>query len=440
MNGKKQGHLTKDEEEVAETLYALASMFSDTNKANQPGSSDDPTSSKLLNGEDADEVEDTPNLSGSKGKLVKLQSFKEAKTPESSSSKQTSRPQVSSELIDFGQATVSGYQNGKNNGKCSFQSPTRTRSCNTNGSSLRVPVWLESTNTEKCTQNTVQSEKSWKRSSAHVYISRLIKVLQIPENREGSLENFSNLSTSGGAHNLTRSNGSRITDALFSGTTHSAANKELAKIEHDVFSNNKTFIQDRQLAQETSALCSSAKEDFHDFLSLGTTSYSDVNKEHIHEAPKQFHAPSYVQQSQKYSGLTTQQVQLPQYLSSSSTVNGSFPGPMDWRPAQYNNSGGVGPANLPDWKNGNTGSPLNCAQALFPHLLGSNQQHFSPQHSQQHIMKMSAISSTLPLPKVEINLRHHQHYQHHNRQFPLGFFERGKVPLYSDNVQQLQLP
>lgn len=32
---QKKGHITKDEKEVAETLFALAGMFSDTNKADQ---------------------------------------------------------------------------------------------------------------------------------------------------------------------------------------------------------------------------------------------------------------------------------------------------------------------------------------------------------------------------------------------------------------------
>lgn len=43
---QKQGRITKDEEEVAETLYALAGMFSDANRANQSGSNDEPPEPK----------------------------------------------------------------------------------------------------------------------------------------------------------------------------------------------------------------------------------------------------------------------------------------------------------------------------------------------------------------------------------------------------------
>lgn len=39
---QKQGHITKDEEEVAEALYALAGMFSDTNKSSPELDDDQP--------------------------------------------------------------------------------------------------------------------------------------------------------------------------------------------------------------------------------------------------------------------------------------------------------------------------------------------------------------------------------------------------------------
>ncbi|CAA0841175.1 Unknown protein [Striga hermonthica] len=174
---------------------------------------------------------------------------------------------VSSEqLIDLEQVTASGDQYGKkynpmdHNYNSSSQSPTEMQSCCTPGSSLRSAVWVGSTNatsqppviensitTEKCTpQIAVQSDKSWKRSSTHVYISRLIKVLQMPKNKEGS------------------------------------SKKAPATVEHDIFLNER-IIED-------------AKVGFYDFLSLDTkyrSSYTsaDINREgHSHEGREQFHS------------------------------------------------------------------------------------------------------------------------------------------------------
>ncbi|GER57028.1 homocysteine S-methyltransferase family protein [Striga asiatica] len=449
----KRAHITKDEEEVAETLYALATMFSHPNKANKPASSKLLNNSQEETGVSANAVEDTriwpqreesektsskvtrevtccsPNISRSEGKLVKLQSCNGVK--------KSDRPRVSSEqLIDQEQVTASGDRYGKKyNPMCykynssknlgSSQSPTEMQSCDTPGSSLRSPVWVENTNAtsqplliensitnEKCTQIAVQSENSWKRSSTHVYISRLIKVWQIPKNKEES------------------------------------SKKSPAKIEQDIFL-NKRIIQDEQLAPEASALCS-AKVGFYDFLSLGTEYCSshtsaDINREgHSHEGREQFHSGllpfSLSPNSSSFHGhnsaLTPQEVQLPEYPSSS-TVNGNFAAKMEMQPQKQwlaQHKSGVGPTQLNDWKNGTAGPPpstVNCAErALLPHLLGPKD---------QQVMSSAAISSSLPLQNMKIDSRYHQQLLH-NRQIPLGFFERNRAAFCLDNVQQLQLP
>ncbi|CAA0841177.1 Unknown protein [Striga hermonthica] len=119
-------------------------------------------------------------------------------------------------------------------------------------------------------------------------------------------------------------------------------------------------------------------------------------------------------------------VKLPQYPSSSMHPQ------KQWL-AQHNS--GVGPTHLNDWKNGSTGPPppmVNCARrALLPHLLGPTKD--------QQFMSSAISSSSLPLQNMKINSRYHQQLLH-NRQIPLGFFERNLAAFCSDNIQQLQLP
>ncbi|KAI3464840.1 hypothetical protein Pfo_021503 [Paulownia fortunei] len=504
----KQGDITKDEEEVAETLYALASMFSDTYKANQPGLDDEPPETKssaiLEAGSSMNAVQDTGilTLREESRKISSKVTLEAASGHPSASGVQSNlslgpRPRVSTlditpsgeQAIDLEQVTASGIQYGKNyypmddkhNGL--FLSPslsaTGAPSSETQGSCLRLPAWFESTNyasqprviensvtSEKYTQVAVESKKSWKRSSAHVYISRLIKVLQISERKEGLLEKPTQVTACGGAelqphvstHNQMTGVNGRNGGVSFNGIAPAAAEKDSAEIQNDIRL-HKRPIQDQQLASETSASCSTKQG--YDFLSLGTgvcglDASEGVNSEGCsHEAPKQFHV-SYMQSENHsamlfslaqngyssifhghISALAAQQVQPPQYLSST-----GFTTPtgrqlelqqQKWAaqlPTQYN-AGGVGGApHLPDWKNGGRDSPsmLNYAHALFPHLhaaLGSKYQQFSP--PQQQLM---AINSSLPLSNVK---RHHYHH------LPLGF-ERNGAAFYPENMQQLQLP
>ncbi|KAL3639064.1 hypothetical protein CASFOL_016971 [Castilleja foliolosa] len=444
---KKRGHISKDEEEVAETLFALASMFSEPINKKSPtiletGSSMNAVedvgmpavreeSTKINSEVILESTCHSPNLMDSKAQIVKSQSSSGAKKRD---------------VIDLEHVPASEAQFGNNYyptddtyNETGYQCSETQRSCQ------RLPGWLKSTNfaskqrvtennisTEKCLV-AVQSNKSWKRSSAHVYISRLIKVLQITEkNDERSPEKPAQLTS-------------------FNDIIVSAVEKGPSEIKNDIFP-HKRLIQDRQLASETSTLYSA--KDGYNFLSLGMElnragpSYAAPRQVHASYAESQKH-PSMLfslpqngySSSYKYgdnSALAAQQVQAPQYLSSCSTItNGNYTARMglqqqkraDQIRDQYNTVG-VGSSHIiPDWRNEKTESTsthVNCAQALFPNLMGSTKyQQFIPPSEQQR--RLASIDSSFSLPNVKMN-------QH--RQFPLGFQRNGGPAFYYGNAHQ----
>lgn len=172
------------------------------------------------------------------------------------------------------------------------------------------------------TRVAVESKKSWKRCSAHVYISRLIKVLQISDRKEGLPEKPTQLTTCGSAelqprvstHNQITGINGRNGGASFSGIDDSAVQKDSSEIQNDILL-HKRPIQDQQMASETSALCSAKQVSSlqhlldenscfylntkflqgYDFLSLGTElcgldADESVNRAgRSHEPSQQFH-------------------------------------------------------------------------------------------------------------------------------------------------------
>ncbi|KAL0325863.1 UNVERIFIED_CONTAM: hypothetical protein Sradi_5155600 [Sesamum radiatum] len=515
----KQGHITKDEEEVAETLYALAGMFSDVKKDNMPELQDETPEIKSPAIPDAGSlsaVADTglqalqeeshkmsskvtleaashpPDVMDSTAQVLNFQFSGDAQQPQSIKQPATAstsgvqsdlsldrRPMISTpDMNPSGERAIAPEQaTASQNGKHFYPMDDKNNgalSSETQRSHIRIPAWFENTNhasqpcatedsitAEKCTQAAAGSKRTWKRCSAHVHISRLIKVLQVSETKEGLLERPTRLTTCVGAelqppvstHNQMTGMNSGVP---FNGVTSSTAEKDSAEFQNDILL-HKRPLQGQPLASETS----SAKQGYN-FLSLGTgvggLDASDcMNRAgHGHEAPKQCyvsymqpqnHSPMLFSLSQSgyasstfhghNSALAGQQVQLPHYLSS--TVNSSFVGrtgqqlesqQQKWT-TQYN-SGKVGPPHLPDWKNvgRDSSSMLNYAHALFPHLhaaLGSKYQQLSPQQQQQ---LMAINSSSLPLSSVK---------RQHNLHIPLGF-ERNGTATYPENIPQLQLP
>ncbi|XP_042035839.1 uncharacterized protein LOC121782171 [Salvia splendens] len=456
---KKKRHITKDEEEVAETLYALAGMFTNANEADQQKVDDEKPeikSSTTLEEDTCRTLQDETRKISSEvtlgavcpsiSNVVNLTeevisqtlearqpepffSCKQAATPNAYGGKSDScpsstlRPLVSvhginqshEEEIHLDRVTASGLQYGKNKYKDLFPSPNLSAMQAASSETHRLfegttftsqPHVVESKiSSEKHTRVATESNNSRKRCSAHVYISRLIKVLQISDRKEGLPVKPAQPTNFRGSDNQMGRNG----DTYFSAIDIDAAEKGSSENQNG-FLLNKRPIQDEQMASETSA------KQGYDILSLGMgirgldTSESANGAGCFLEPPKQYYMPYTQSRNQSpmlyslprngYSSSphshnsALQAQQLSQYHTSSFT---------DRTGQYYNNTGGGGALRLPDWRNG---AVLN---SLFPHLhaaLGSKFQQLPP--SQQQVM---AINASLPL--------------HHN--LPLGFGRNGAV-------------
>ncbi|GFZ10371.1 hypothetical protein Acr_21g0009700 [Actinidia rufa] len=174
-------------------------------------------------------------------------------------------------------------------------------------SSPTIPAWLHITSsanppgsldngalTDKITQDSKDSvarKKSWKRCSAHEYICRLIKILQIAEKADRSLPTQ--------PAQLTPNEGSKQ-GVLFTTSTLNGVINDMngALSVHSIIGSaaDKKLIDDQQQASTTSALHTSLKQSF-DFLSLsaggsGIEAPNGVNK--VGDGPEpwtQFHGP-----------------------------------------------------------------------------------------------------------------------------------------------------
>lgn len=85
----------------------------------------------------------------------------------------------------------------------------------------------------------VQSKKSWKRCTAHMYISRLIKVMQVSERKKSLPEKI-------------HVNQIPILNGGTCGASSSGIQKDSSEITNDILL-HKRPIQDQQMATETSA-------------------------------------------------------------------------------------------------------------------------------------------------------------------------------------------
>ncbi|XP_057469885.1 uncharacterized protein LOC130758901 isoform X2 [Actinidia eriantha] len=174
-------------------------------------------------------------------------------------------------------------------------------------SSPTIPAWLRITSSanppgsldngalmDKITQDSKDSvarKKSWKRCSAHEYICRLIKILQIAEMADRSLPTQS--------AQLTPNEGSKQ-GVLFTTSNLNGVINDMngALSVHSIIGSaaDKKLIDGQQQASTTSALHTSLKQGF-DFLSLsaggsGIEAHNGVNK--VGDGPEpwtQFHGP-----------------------------------------------------------------------------------------------------------------------------------------------------
>ncbi|KAL8514697.1 hypothetical protein ACS0TY_013690 [Phlomoides rotata] len=389
----RKGHITKDEEEVAETLYALAGMFT-----HRPRPRPKLDSINEAQGEES-------RKTGSKITAHVL----EPTTP-------GFRSDLLCRQIDLQQGGVSGVQYDKCKGP-----PTSE----THKSCSRFPAWFESTilsSQPRVTENSitpvsVESKNSWKRCTAHVYISRLIKVLQISQRKESLPEKPTQLLTACGGAELQLC-GNQIAGRN-SGASSSGIQKDSSETQNDILVHKRPIQDQQQLQQatETSALCSFKQG--YDFLCLGAGERGD-------EARIQYHAP--YMQSQDHSAMLfplpqnghfytqnsalpsqqqqqQQQQQVPQYHHTSFTARTGQEQQL-LQTNYINRSGGRGESS--------SASVLNYAHALFPHLnaaLAAKYQH-----------QLLPLNNMLPL-----GLKRQQYH------LPLGF-ERNPPHLQLHNL------
>ncbi|XP_022857999.1 uncharacterized protein LOC111378939 isoform X1 [Olea europaea var. sylvestris] len=547
----KQEHVTKDEEEVAETLYALASMVPDTTKTKKlglDGETSEAKSSSLLQAKSSepapkDVAISTPqgaskkistrvsvkaaycpsNLTESTVQVVKIHSSGDATQPNLPFNKESSTtgasgvqlepslvPMLKMPTLDAtpsGELPITleqvGIQNAmphaftvnKSNDLSLWtgSSPTGALSSLTQGSCLqssstKLPAWFDQTNfaTPRSCEKSVTDEKlmsqdsqvpielkkSWKKCCAHVYITRLIKVLQLSERKDGLQEKPAHSSQNERLNLQPRASVDSQTNAIngsncvasFNYMAHSTSEKNSADIQNAILL-YKRLLQDQQRGYTTPGLCTSLKQD-SDFLSLaaggcGVDSSDRINRTgRSHEGSKHFHVPFIQPQNQSamllslhHNGYSStfpghastaaaQQIQLPPYLSSTlggpphvdATVPERQQSESDeqqkWMaqiPDQYHP--GLITPHLPDWQNGgrDSSSLLNYAQAHFPHFHSSLNPKYKGilQPQQQQI-----INSNSSVPHS--NLR-----RHYNR-LPSGF-ERNGASFHPESLQQLQL-
>ncbi|KAL0432350.1 UNVERIFIED_CONTAM: hypothetical protein Slati_2569300 [Sesamum latifolium] len=423
----KQGQITKDEEEVAETLYSLADMFSDIAKTNKP----------VLDGEPSEIKSSTIVEAGSS-----MTAAKDAEIPMQQEDSREINTRVtlesachSSVLVNSPEEVVT-YQSLDDAQQpelpFSEQSATPIASGIPSHSSLGPrPKMSTRDMIRSCEQTTAQKQVATSgiqyRNHHHPEEDKYKGLLLEPS-----------LSSTGAVGSNTQGSG-----------TLSSPDEFPAWLEN-------TNCATQPIVNENSITADKGP----DFLSLdagGSDSSWGVNRAGCsREALDQFNVSYQKQQNHSAmlfslsqngysstfhdhtSAAAAPKVQLPPYLSN--TFGGTVTAPLGqqlesqqqkWTSQlqpQYSPSGVGRPHLLPEWQNGGRNSPslLNYAQALFPHLhsvMGSKYQNFSPPQQQN-----SPVNSTLTLSNVE---RHHHRLN--------SAYERNGTALCSENASHMQL-
>ncbi|KAF5962033.1 hypothetical protein HYC85_003242 [Camellia sinensis] len=339
----------------------------------------------------------------------------------------------------------------------------------TQGPSLRsspakTPVWLgmapsvtlpgslrNGVLTEKDSRAPVGRNKPWKRCSAHVYVSRLIKVLQITEKKDMLPVLATQLTSNEGSKR-----GVIFTDNHLN-TVRSALNRSVS--EHNIVGYSaeknpievrnaillhKRLIQEHQQASSTSTLYTTQKKSF-DFLSLsarggGMEATNSANKVGNELEPlTQFQIPYLPSLAQNHTVLpyslpqirysstpftnnlsvaSAKQVQIQplQYMSHGPPRLSTAALPIQQRQriwtAQYKPVGVAGSYN-PNWENRRQDpSTIQFAQSIVQpshcslEVLGPKYAPIS-QHQQQQ-QQFNPVSSSLP--NVRAKRQHHHHH------------------------------
>lgn len=322
----------------------------------------------------------------------------------------------------------------------------------------------------------VARKKSWKRCSAHVYISRLIKVLQITEktntsptqltcNEESNQKVISTSKNLDGLRNGSKRNGS---NGIVSGHSivASAAGNNTNEVRNGSLLHKS--LLDQQQASATSPLYASQKQNF-DFLSLsngvgGFEAPNSLSKLGNGLEPlTQFQIPypfmpfsmsencfssSLSAYNLPVAAAKQVHIQSPPYIGSQllgSPHLSSSPlpkQPQQWlwtaqlAAAQQNPAG----SHIPNWQNGRHEYPSSAvhyaqnlvgSQPILPPSY-SSLEVLGPKYaplSQQQQQQLMYVTSPLPIAKSK---------RHHHRHLPSGYDVNG-VGSYSDAAWPLQL-
>ncbi|KAK4351878.1 hypothetical protein RND71_027396 [Anisodus tanguticus] len=345
-----EGPITKDEEEVAETLYALAGMIPDTetlskSKINsqlpevKPLHLPEPETSVIASGVV------TEDLAVSAGEAAKSKLFEDASRCDTSI--KTEQLEISLQPVVVACGYQANQQNThkekRNNGSILWPGLSAVgSSCSDILDSspqfpiAKFPAWFGSAGSDPQAQNVesylptmkdshvpLDLRKSFKRCAAHVYISQLTKVLQTASHHSQS-------SSPDGLKQETRIIQNSITGKV--NDMHgivSTAEKNPTEVRNAILL-HKRLLQDQQQVSTTSGFNSLVKQNV-DFLSLSAGSYEMKIAGHNLEAPVISHkhpAMHFLLPQNGYSSAsfrchpataTAQQVLMPPYFGGAST-------------------------------------------------------------------------------------------------------------------------
>ncbi|OIS96920.1 PREDICTED: uncharacterized protein LOC109234282 isoform X2 [Nicotiana attenuata] len=441
-----EGPITKDEEEVAETLYALAGMIPDTvtssaSKLNSQLSEmksalKEAEASMIANGvvKEEQEIRTTssqfndevskqfPEVAVSAGEAAKLKSSEDASQCDTSIS--TEQLEISLQPIvacGFQANQLNMLKEKRNNG--SLLRPGLSAGGSSCSDKLgfskqypiaKFPAWFGSTGADAQAQNaefslpTVKDSqvpldlrKSFKRCAAHVYISRLIKVLQTSAREDIVSSHPPQLSSHDGSKQGTRliqnSLTGKVNEMHGIDSTGSVACTTTEKNQTEVRNAillHQRLLQEQQQASTSSGVNSLVKQNI-DFLSLSAGSYVMKGANGANIAGHNLEAPltsqnhpamhfllpqnGYSSTSFRFHPATAsaQQVLLPPYLGGAST-RPSFAADMtlqsqtlqqnELRNAHFTDQYkfGVSTSQMRDWQNAGRQMPIfGPSQAQF---------------------------------------------------------------------------
>lgn len=504
-----EGPITKDEEEVAETLYALAGMIPDTGTLSESKINSqlqevkslnlpEPETSVIASGVvtaeqdvrttssqfSAEALKQFPDVAVSAGEAAKSKSFDDASQCDTSIN--TAQLEISLPVVASQANQQNTHKEKRNNGIAGSLLWPGLSAVGSSFSDIldsspqfpitKFPAWFGSTgsklqaqNAESCLPAVKDSQvppdlrKSFKRCAAHVYISRLTKVLQTAARGDTVSLHPSQSSSPDGLKQETRiiqnsptGKANDMHGIVSNGSIASTPEKNPTEVSNAILL-HKRLLQDQQQASTTSGFNSLLKQNV-DFLSLSTGSYvmKGTNGANIAghnlEAPVTSHKHPTLHLLLPQNGYSSapfhyhpataaaQQVLLPPYLGGASICPSreatmALPRQMSQQnelqnahfAAQY--KFGVSTSQMRDWQNAGRQMPIfGPSQAQFAAssaMEALSSKYAPPLLNEQELMSISTARATSRIRG--------QYYS-----FPSGLEGSGHG-LYPNNVPSLQL-